>query len=87
MDPNNLSVTVRSRDGVMFEGECKSVSSYNAVGKFDILGKHANFISLISTEIKLITNTGEERTIALNNGVCKVRENKVTIFLGIKNSL
>lgn len=84
MDPNVLSVTVRNRAGVVYEGDCLSVTSYNKVGKFDILGKHANFITLVEKELILRPKLGAARTIPIENGVCKVRENQVSIFLGVR---
>src|SRR3990167_3819998 len=87
MDPNLLNVYIRNREGVLYDGPCISLSSYNKVGKFDILGKHANFITLIEKEIVLKTPTGEVKTIVVDNGVCKVKENKISIFLGIKQNI
>ena len=81
MDSNLISVEVRTRDGVIFEGECRSVTSYNVVGRFDILPLHANFISLIQQEVILVTAEGETRQIGVDNGLCRVKENKVKIFL------
>lgn len=86
MDPNILSVLIRNRDGVVFEGECLSLSSYNDVGKFDVLRLHANFISLVQKEITIVTKNGDSRTIGIDNGVCKVKENKIIIFLSIKQT-
>ncbi len=87
MDPRYLNISIRNRDGLVFEGNCISLSSYNDVGKFDVLAKHANFITLIQKEIVLQTKSGDERTIAVDNGVCKVKENKVNIFLGVRKDL
>ena len=87
MNPRVLDVIIRNRDGILFEGPCQSLSSYNDIGKFDVLGEHANFITLVSNEIDLVTSAGEERKIKVDNGVCKVRENKVAIFLGINKEL
>jgi F0F1-type ATP synthase epsilon subunit len=84
MELGLLNVVIRNRSGILFEGECESVSSFNPVGKFNILGGLANFITLIEGTIELTTKTGDRRTIAADNGVCKVKENKVMIFLGIK---
>lgn len=87
MDPNYLSVTIRNRDGLLYQGECISLTSYNKLGKFDVLSTHANFISLIEKEVILRTKNEGERKIAVNNGVCKVKENIVTIFLGIRKEV
>ncbi len=87
MDPNVLEVYIRNREEVLFDGACKSLTSYNKVGRFDLLGMHANFITLIDKEISLVSASGEQKTFPVDNGVCKVKDNKVTIFIGIKQNL
>ena len=84
MDLQTLNVTIKNRDGVLFSGECRSISSYNTIGKFDILGMHANFITLLEKQIDLVTTSGQVQSIVVDNGVCKVKENNVIIFLGVK---
>lgn len=87
VDLSVLNVVVRNRDGILYQGDCQSVTSFNKVGKFDILGSHANFITLIEKEVIIKTTEGEDKRLVVNNGVCKVQENNVAIFLGIKQSL
>ncbi len=84
MDDNFFSVIVRSRDGTIFEGECVSVTAFNKLGKFDVLAHHANFISLILKELILVTVEGETRSIPVTGGLCRVKGNKVEIFLGVR---
>lgn len=78
-----LSVTVRDREGALFQGEAEAVSSFNETGPFDVLPLHANFISLIRNSITLIIPNSAPKEIALNSGVLKVRENKVEVYVGI----
>ncbi len=80
---DSLQVEVRSRQGLVFEGELAAVSSYNTVGPFDVLPKHANFVSMILRKVVLRRHDGRTDEITLENGVMIVEENKVTIFLGI----
>ena len=87
MAGSNLDVLIRNRDGVLFEGECRTVTSFNKVGVFDILGNHANFITLVEHEIRLVTSTGDVQKIAVSDGVCKVKGNKVTIYLGVRQTI
>lgn len=44
---DQLKVRIVSPKKVLFEDKVLSVSSKNAVGKFDILPGHANFVSII----------------------------------------
>ncbi|KKU06271.1 MAG: ATP synthase F1, epsilon subunit [Parcubacteria group bacterium GW2011_GWA2_45_30] len=79
----NLSVTVRDREGVLFQGETEAVSSFNAKGPFDVLPLHANFISLIRNSVTLKIPSSSPKEIMLNSGVIKVKENKVEVYVGI----
>lgn len=83
--PENLilNVLVRDRQGLIFEGEAESVSSFNDQGLFDVLPLHTNFISLISKEITLRVPGAPEKHLPVEKGVLKVRENKVEVYLGI----
>jgi len=67
---------------VFFEGKVKSISSENPLGKFDVLPKHANFITLIFNELTIITDKEEKISYQFKRGVLEVTENKVNIFLG-----
>lgn len=78
-----IYIRVRNPDEVIFEGEVDQISSSNKFGKFDILGDHANFISLIQDS--LILNKGEGvNEIKVDTGVMKVQNNRVFVYLGIK---
>ena len=83
--PQNLflSVLVRDRNGILFDGPASAVSSYNDRGPFDVLPLHENFISLLNKEIVVRAREGEEKTIAVPSGVLSVRENRVEVYIGI----
>lgn len=79
----HLSVTVRDREGALFQGEVEAVSSFNEKGPFDVLPLHANFISLIRNSVMLKIPNFAPKEITLNSGVLKVKENKVEVYVGI----
>ncbi len=79
----SLSVMIRDRQGLVFEGEAEGVSSVNDKGPFDVLPLHANFISLIKKEIILRLKGSVEKPLSLESGVLMVRENKVEVYLGV----
>ncbi|MBI2122192.1 MAG: hypothetical protein HYT98_03650 [Candidatus Sungbacteria bacterium] len=79
----NLSVTVRDREGILFQGNAEAVSSFNEKGPFDVLPLHANFISLIRNSVVLKIPGSPLKEIPLNSGVLKVKENKVEVYAGI----
>jgi F0F1-type ATP synthase epsilon subunit len=68
---------------VFYQGEALSVSSQNQLGKFDILPKHTNFITLIFDELSIVTLKGEKITYRFKRGVLEVTKNRVNIYLGL----
>ena len=79
-----LSVVVRDRTGLLFEGAATAVSSYNANGLFDVLPLHSNFICIIRNMVVVHTAPSLDPVkIPLEQGVLKVRENKVEVYAGV----
>jgi F0F1-type ATP synthase epsilon subunit len=78
-----LNVVVRSRQGVVYEGELFAVTSYNKVGMFDILPEHANFVTMISKKVILRRVGGLSEEINVEKGVVMVERNNVQVFLGV----
>jgi len=83
MANKTLKVSVRSRQGLVFDGDLKAVSSVNKMGPFDILPEHANFVTVISKKVTLHKLDGQQQEIPLNNGVILVENNEVKVFLGV----
>lgn len=81
---NEFDLKVRVRDGVIYEGKVISISSYNEVGKFDVLPEHANFISLINKGLVIREKGGSEKEIKFDNALMRVRENNVEVYLGVE---
>jgi F0F1-type ATP synthase epsilon subunit len=86
MDKKNklLFVTVNSRKGKLYEGNAISITSFNKIGRFDVLGEHANFITLIEREVLIKKQDQTVEPIPLNNGVMRVLNNQVDVYVGIK---
>lgn len=81
-DPRFI-LTVRSRQEILYDGEVISVSSVNERGPFDVLRQHAQFISLITDDLVIRKPDGTTQVIALNNGIMRVRENSIEVYIGI----
>jgi len=79
---NTLSVIVRDRTGVLYQGEAKTVSGKNEKGPFDVLPEHANFLTLISDEV-VIRLSGDTKSFKLTRGMLSVVDDQVTILLGV----
>jgi F-type H+-transporting ATPase subunit epsilon len=83
MVDQTLKVEVRSRQGLVFEGDLFAVTSYNTEGEFDVLPSHANFVSMIGKRIVLRKANGQVDELAIDNGIMMVEDNKVRVFIGI----
>jgi F0F1-type ATP synthase epsilon subunit len=82
-----LKVKVISPTKTHFEGLAQSVSAYNKVGPFDILGDHANFFSLLS-QGDVVVDTGFQKfTFPITQGIVKVHDNTVTLFIDIETRI
>ena len=81
MEPK-IHVIIKNRENVYFDDDVTAVSSFNDVGLFDILPMHENFISLIKNKIILHNKQGVKE-LKIDQGLLKVRNNKVDIYLGI----
>ena len=85
MTNDKILIEVKTSEKVLFSGEAKSLSSTNEKGPFDILPYHANFFSIIKEKIMIIHRDNKKTEISIkDNGIMKVMENKVSIFLGIE---
>ena len=78
---NDLNLTVRNRQGELFTGEVKAITSFNDKGVFDVLPEHENFISVIKKKVIIRKTKNEKQEIPLDNGVLKVYKNVVNIYL------
>lgn len=79
----NLSVSIRNREKVIFEGDAIALSSVNAEGPFDVLPQHINFISIIKEYIVIYKPDRSKQEYKLRVGLMKVSGNKIEIFVGI----
>src|SRR3989344_6464851 len=72
---------VASREGTIYEGQVRSISSFNEKGEFDVLASHANFISLVKKRLTIreTENEDSKKDIAFDNALIRVRENLVEV--------
>lgn len=78
-----LHVRVLSPTQHHYDGPAVSVSAANKVGPFDILPQHANFFSLL-TPGEIVINTGfQNLSFPISQGIVKVTNNTVTLFIDI----
>lgn len=68
---------------VFYQGKAEAVASQNQLGRFSILPRHTNFITLIFNNLLIITPDKKKISYQFKRGVLEVSENKVNIFLGL----
>ncbi len=68
---------------IFYQGKARVISSQNKIGRFDVLPRHTNFITLIFKDISVITPEAKKITYQFKRGVLEVTKNKVNVFLGI----
>ena len=78
-----LSVTIRDRRKVLFQGSVFSITSFNDVGEFAVLPLHANFISLVEKSVIVDKGTPAEQTFEIERGLISVDELGVSVYVGI----
>jgi F0F1-type ATP synthase epsilon subunit len=77
-----IELVIREREGIVWEGKVKSLSSTNELGDFDVLPEHAHFVSSVSKFIILVTENGQEKKIDIETGVLSVVDGKIEVYLG-----
>lgn len=66
-----------------YDDDVVSISAVNDTGPFDILGRHKNFMTLISPCDLVVRNGKIEERIPINRGIMHVKADKVIVFLDI----
>ena len=80
-----FNLKIVGREGVLYNQNILSVSSYNEKGKFDILGFHSNFISLVNKA--LIIKESKDiaaKEIKFDSALLRTKEGKVEVYIGIE---
>ncbi len=77
-----IHVIIKNKESIIYDGQATAVSSFNDVGLFDVLPLHENFISLVKDKIIIHDNSGQKE-FKINNGLLKVKDDKVDIYLGL----
>lgn len=80
----NMRVKIHAPFKVYFDGMAESVSAVNPTGPFDILPKHHNFMTLLSTgDIIVRTAGGGEEKIPITRGIMHVKADEIIVFLDV----
>ncbi len=78
-----MHIKVYSPFRVYFDEDGYSISGVNGTGPFDILPRHHNFISLLSScDLSIVGIRGEQH-IRISGGLMHVKSDEVIVFLDI----
>ena len=80
---NPLSITIRTREKVLFSGQAKALTSINEDGLFDVLPQHSNFISIIKDYVTVLKEDNTTLKFDLSSAIMQVTGDIVNIFVGI----
>jgi len=82
---SNLTVVVRNKDKILFNGQAYAVTCINDKGIFDILPQHESFISLIKDKVIVRKNPREKQELPIENGILRVYKDKVYIYINFQS--
>lgn len=78
-----MHVKVYAPFKVYFDGSASSISAVNDTGPFDILPKHHNFMTLLSTGEIIVRSEEGEEMIKITRGIMHVKADDVVVFLDV----
>lgn len=76
-----LTIVIRKKDGVVWQGEANSLSSINALGVFDILPEHTHFVGLIEQYV-IVRIEKQEKKWPIDRGILSVRDGMIEAYIG-----
>jgi hypothetical protein len=76
-----IMVDIRNRKEQFFKGIAKTVSSVNDTGEFDVLPKHANFVTLIRGYVIIDKGLPSEKKFDVDSGVLAAKTDEVDVYL------
>ena len=77
-------IQVRDRNGLLFDGDVRGVTSYNSKGMFDLLPVHSNFITILRKKLVLHKIDGSKQEINIDSAIMRVLLNNVEVFVGVR---
>lgn len=80
-----IQTLIVSPDSIIYEGKAKQLVVPSIHDDLAILPDHAPLYAEVKEgEIKLTTRSNEVKTFSAENGIMRVKQNKVSIILGFK---
>src|SRR5437667_12897783 len=81
MNDKNLHLEIVTPDKTIYTGDVQSVTAPGVEGSFQILPRHAPFITTIAIgPVKFVSKESETRHFATSGGTVEVHDNKITML-------
>lgn len=81
--PSSLSVRIITLGELIWEGEAESITAENTTGIFDILPRHANFITILKQAPIKIQTKKEEKEFVFPRALLYANNNTIKIYAGV----
>ncbi len=81
--PSILTVIIRNKDKVLYNGQAYAVTAINEKGPFDVLAGHESFISLIKDKVTVHTTPKESQNFPIDNGITRIYKDKVYVYVNV----
>lgn len=79
-----LQIKISSPDKIIWDAPGSAISSYNALGDFDVLPGHANFITIcVNADVTIYDMESEEHQFHFDRCAFYCSHNKVTIYTNV----
>ncbi|MCK9161905.1 MAG: F0F1 ATP synthase subunit epsilon [Arcobacter butzleri] len=78
---NTMKLSIVTPNGLIFEGDIKSVTLPGKEGEFGVLPGHASLVSTLSVGVIVIEGKNTTDAIAVNWGHVKVNESSVDVLV------
>lgn len=78
-----VAVKVYAPFQVFYEGEAYSLSAVNAVGPFDVLPGHHNFLCMLVPSHIIIQTPSGPKDIKISRALLHVKANRVVVFMDV----
>lgn len=82
-DTPKMAVKVYAPFKIYFEGEALSVSAVNAVGPFDILPGHRNFLCMLVPCELVVRTPSDTKTIKISRALMHVKADSISVFVDV----
>lgn len=78
-----MSVKIYAPFKVYYEGNATSLSAVNAIGPFDILPHHHNFLCMLEPGDIVVKSPYETKTIKIAKALMHVKADRVVVFVDV----